>query len=340
VVLAGSPFLLTTSRSSDQVLIGVVDTNNVVVSSRIAGRIERLNVEEGSIVKQGDLVAIIDSRELLAEKTAAVATIGGLRQRVKQARSQAVQARGETESQLENARVRVQAARSAETQAKAELERIRSDAQRLIELAQQGVASQADKERARAQLQSADAALQIATEQVRAAEADVNTYEARLQQASAAESTVLAAEQDVRTAQANLAQAETRLGYAQILAPVSGQVNVRASREGEVVNAGQAIVTIVDFTDTWVFAALPETQAGEVAVGSGLTVQLPWGERVPGKVIYKAAEADFATQRDVSHRKRDIKTVAIKVRIDNQNGRLVPGMTANVLIPASHIEGY
>jgi len=56
-------------------------------------------------------------------------------------------------------------------------------------------------------------------------------------------------------------------------------------------------------------------------------------ESINGKVINKAAEADFATQRDVSSRKRDIKTVQLKLLIDNPGERWVPGMTAEVYIP-------
>jgi HlyD family secretion protein len=53
-----------------------------------------------------------------------------------------------------------------------------------------------------------------------------------------------------------------------------------------------------------------------------------------GPVIYKAVEADFATQRDVSRIKRDIKTVAIRVRVPNPQGQLPLGMTAWVMLPA------
>jgi len=62
---------------------------------------------------------------------------------------------------------------------------------------------------------------------------------------------------------------------------------------------------------------------------------MPSGRLLQGKVYYKAAEGDFATQRDVNRRKRDIKTVGLKVRIDNQREEYVPGMTAEVLIPAN-----
>ena len=54
-------------------------------------------------------------------------------------------------------------------------------------------------------------------------------------------------------------------------------------------------------------------------------------------MINKSAEADFATQRDVSSRKRDIKTIQFKLLIDNPGERFVPGMTAEVYIPKSKL---
>ena len=60
---------------------------------------------------------------------------------------------------------------------------------------------------------------------------------------------------------------------------------------------------------------------------------------MPGKVFYKAAEADFATQRDVGRRKRDIRTIVLKVRLSNPKGAYVPGMTAEVLVPESLLKG-
>ena len=50
-------------------------------------------------------------------------------------------------------------------------------------------------------------------------------------------------------------------------------------------------------------------------------------------VIAKSAEGDFATQRDVSRRKRDIETIRLKLLIDNPGERYVPGMLAEVYVP-------
>ncbi len=127
---------------------------------------------------------------------------------------------------------------------------------------------------------------------------------------------------------------QVELGYAQVFAPVSGIVNVLAARQGEVLAAGGTIATVMDLTQTWVYAPLPETQADAVQLGDSLRVVMPSGATVQGKVIAKSALADFATQRDINGgRKRDIRTVQIKLLIPNPEERFVPGMTADVYMP-------
>ena len=67
-------YLLTTNRSTDLQLIGTVDANEVIVSSKIPGRIQQLTVQEGDPVKSGQLVAVIESDDLAAAEKAAEAT--------------------------------------------------------------------------------------------------------------------------------------------------------------------------------------------------------------------------------------------------------------------------
>ena len=70
-----------------------------------------------------------------------------------------------------------------------------------------------------------------------------------------------------------------------------------------------------------------------IVIGQNLRVQLPSGDITDGSVIFRGVENDFATQRDVSRTKRDIKTFAVKVAIPNPGRRLFTGMTATVLLP-------
>ena len=62
-------------------------------------------------------------------------------------------------------------------------------------------------------------------------------------------------------------------------------------------------------------------------------VRLPSGAELDGVVFYRGVDAGFATQRDVSRTKRDIKTFEVRLRCDNKDRRLAVGMTAYVLLP-------
>jgi HlyD family secretion protein len=339
LVIAATYYFLSTPRGKDLVLVGTVDANQIVVSPQIQGRILKLLVEEGTQVKQGDLIALLDPSELEAEERAAAATIASMRSQVSANEYTRQSTKGSTSSDVENSQAKLAAARAQLAQAEATLTRIESDSRRTIGLAQAGVASDQDRVQAEMNLKAQQASVQSLREQVTAAQADLKAAAARTNQATAAQSTVESTRAQVQNARAQMNEAEVRLGYTKIYAPVTGTVLVRAAREGEVVNAGQAIVTIVDFSDTWVFAAMPETDADHLGIGDTLKVRLPGGTVLPGKVFYKAAEADFATQRDVGRRKRDIRTIALKVRLENPKGAYVPGMTAEVLISPEQLAG-
>jgi multidrug resistance efflux pump len=223
-------------------------------------------------------------------------------------------------------------------QAEAMLQRTDSDSRRMIELAKQGVASEQDRVQAESSLKAQQATVQSLKDQVSAADADLNTALANIHQAHAAASTVQSTRGQLANAEAQLKEAEVRLGYTKIYAPLNGTVSVRAAREGEVLTAGQPIVTLVDLSDTWVRAAIPETESDNIGLGDTLRIRLPGGTVTSGKVFFKAPEADFATQRDVSRRKRDIRTIVLKVRLDNPKGAYVPGMTAEVLVSPDQLK--
>jgi HlyD family secretion protein len=332
-------YFYSTPRGGDLVLVGTVDANQIVVSPQIQGRILKLLVDEGTQVKQGDLIAELDPSELEAEERAAAAMIASFRSQVNANQYTQQSTKGSTSSDVANAQAQLQSARAQLAQAEATLARIESDSRRTIGLADAGVASEQEKVQAQMNLKAQQASVQSLKDQVSAAQASLNAAVARTNQAAAAQSTVASTRAQVGNAVAQLKEAEVRLGYTKIYAPVTGTVLTRAAREGEVVNAGQAIVTVVDFSDTWVRAAIPETDADRIGYGDTLKIRLPGGTVVDGKVFYKAAEADFATQRDVGRRKRDIRTLLLKVRLPNPKGAYVPGMTAEVLVPPALQKG-
>ncbi len=332
-------YFVSTPRSGDLILVGTVDSNQVIVSPQVGGRLTRLLVDEGTQVKQGDLIAVLDPSELEAEARAAAATIDSLKYKVAETQDTHAATQGSTSSGVANTQAKLASARAESLQAEATLQRTESDSRRMIELAKQGVASDQDRVQAETNLTAQQAVVQALKEQVTAAQADLNTAIANVHQAGAAQSTVQSTRGQLANAEAMLKESEVRVGYTKIYAPISGTVSVRAAREGEVLNSGQPIVTIIDLSDTWVRAAIPETESDHIGLGDALRIRLPGGTVVPGKVFFKSAEADFATQRDVSRRKRDIKTIVLKVRLDNPKGAYVPGMTAEVLVSPAQLKG-
>ena len=330
-------YFVTVRPTSDLQLIGTVDANEVVVSSKIPGRIQTLTVDEGQQVTAGQLIAIIESDDLQAARKAAEATAAGQHWKLGETVETERQTRGETGSAAVNAEAPLSAAKATLAQAKANYDHQQADTSRTVALAQQGIMSEQAKDAAATSLQATKAAVDAAKENVAAAEASLRQARAHELLTNVAARTVDETRDVVVNARALADQAKVELGYAQVFAPVSGRVNVRAARQGEVVAAGAAIVTIMDLTQTWVYAPLPETQADAVQLGDSLRVVMPSGATLQGKVINKAAEADFATQRDVGARKRDIKTVQLKLLIDNPGERFVPGMIAEVDIPKSKL---
>ncbi len=337
LIIALCWYFFSTRRSGDLQLIGTVDANEVIVSSRIPGRIQTLAVDEGDTVQRGQPVATIESADLAALRKAAEATAASEQSKLQEVRDTERQTEGGTASQVTNAEAQLRAARSALVQAQAQYEHQEADSSRTVALARQGVMSQQAQDEAATSLRASQAAVDSARENVAAAEASLKLANANTIQAEAAAKTVAATRGEMQNAQALLNQAQVQLGYAQVVSPIAGKVNVRAARQGEVVAAGTPIVTVMDLSQTWVYAPLPETEADSVEIGDTLRVVMPSGATTQGKVIAKSAEADFATQRDVSRRKRDIKTVRLKLLIDNPGMRYVPGMIAEVYVPKNRL---
>jgi HlyD family secretion protein len=331
-------YLTTTHRSSDLELIGTVDANEVLVSAKIPGRIQTLTVDEGQDVKAGQLIAVIESDDLEAARTAAEATATSQRFKLSENVETERQDRGETGSATGAAEAQLMAAKASLAQAQANYDHQQADTSRTVALAAQGIMSEQAKDDAATSLQASKAAVDTAKENIAAAEASLRQARAHELLTTVAARTIDETRGAVENARALAQEAKVEVGYSQVFAPVSGKVNVRAARQGEVVAAGAPIVTIMDLAETWVYAPLPETQADAVQLGDLLRVVMPSGATVQGKVISKASEADFATQRDINGGpKRDIQTVQIKLLIDNPGERFVPGMMADVYIPKSKL---
>ncbi|HEX4643809.1 MAG TPA: efflux RND transporter periplasmic adaptor subunit [Candidatus Acidoferrales bacterium] len=327
-------YLTTTPRGKEIPLTGIITGNDVIVSSQIAGRMIRLTVDEGSQVHQGDLIAEVDPAEWLTARDAADANIHMLENKVVSAQGTRSMTDDQTSASIRQAEATLTSTRSQLAQSQANLWRDQTTYKRTQSLFDAGVAAAQDRDLALAALQSSEAAVKSFEDQVRAAEAQVAVATANRKQLDVQQSDLGATRAQLQQARADKATADVHLGYTKVYAPLAGIVSVRAARQGEVLQVGEPIVTVLDVDHLWVQADVEESYIDRVGLNQQIKVQLPSGNVLDGTVILKGVESDFATQRDVSRTKRDIKTFAIKVAIPNAGRTLMSGMTATVLLPS------
>jgi HlyD family secretion protein len=332
-VVAAVAYYFTTPRGNDIPLIGVVDGNEVIVSPQITGRIVNLTVDEGTAVKKGELIAELDSTQLEASLAATKANVSSLEAQVNEANHNYTWTNNQTDASVTEARARVASSSAQLAPARAQLWRDQQDLKRMQELFAKGEVSAQDRDHAEAGVRISQANVEALEEAVRAESAAVEVAQANRKQVDARKSAITTTIAQLEQARASAAEMAAQLGYTKIYAPISGIVSVRVAKQGEVVAQGSPIVVIVDINDLWVRADVEETYIDSIKFGEKLSVKLPSGDIIEGPVIFKGVENDFATQRDVSRTKRDIKTFAIKVAVPNPDGRLFTGMTATVLLP-------
>jgi HlyD family secretion protein len=332
-VLAAVIYISTTPRGKEIQLTGIVEGNEILVSPQIAGRMVKLYVDEGSWVKAGQLIAQLDPSELQAARDAAAENIRALQARLAQSSTTRDLNDQQTVASLRQAEASLTAVRAQLEQARANLALTEVTYKRQKGLADEGVVSAQARDEAESAYKASLANVKAFEDQVRASEAQVALAQANRKQVTVQESDVAATRAQLEQAIAQKNEAETQLGYTQIYSPLDGVVSVRVARQGEVVVAGGPIVTVVDADHMWVQADVEESYAALIAMGQKLKLRLPSSEETEGVVTFKGVENSFATQRDVSRTKRDIKTIEIKVTVPNAEHRLISGMTAYVLLP-------
>jgi len=317
------------------VLTGIVTTDDVIVSPQIGGQIEQLLVKEGDTVKKAQLVAVIVPDELRADTAYYTHNVAGLSSQVQESEAALRFQERQTADQILQAESNLASSEAQVVAAAADLENARLVYSRTENLSKRGLVPPQELDQSRTAANAAQAKLDALKQQVDSQRAAVALARSTAEQTAVRRSQVQANEHLKAAANAQRTKADVRLRYTELHAPIDGIVDVRAVRVGEVVNPGQPVVTVINPDDLWVRVDVEESYIDRVRIGDKLTVRLPSGVEREGAVFYRGADASFATQRDVSRTKRDIKTFEIRLRVDNADRRLAVGMTAYVVLPIS-----
>ena len=280
------------------------------LSSRVAGTVTEVLVEDNQYVEAGKLMARLDARDFEVKRQQGLAQVAQAQAQLRQANAQIAQA------QAQVARERAHA-----TKAQQDFQRAKALFQGTA-----GAISQQEFDAAQTGADAAQAALLAA--------------EAGLESAGAL---AVAAQAQESVAQANLKEAELQLSYTDIFAPVAGRVGKKNLETGNRVQPGQALLALVQ-PEVWVTANFKETQLAHLKPGQLVRLRV---DAFPGRVftghvesVAPASGAQFALlppDNATGNFTKIVQRVPVKIAFDRQStgdceGRLVPGMSAVVQI--------
>ena len=233
------------AQDADAYMWGRVDAKEIDVNSKIAGRVVELLVQEGDVVRAGDLLARIDQRDLLTQKAQIEADIAAIE-------AQQVQAQALTSMQDGQTAASLQEMQAAVYKAEADLALAEADHRRYQALLESGAVSRQAYEQYATKYEVAQASAGQARAFLRQAQAS-----RRQNDVNRANENVVQKKLD--QAYAKLAQLEVSLSETEIRAPFDGLITKKYVEVGQMISTGTPLVSIQDPEDNWMDLKVPET---------------------------------------------------------------------------------
>jgi membrane fusion protein YbhG len=341
---------------------GQVRGTEVTISSKVSGVAAQIPVREGQMLRRGDLIARIASKEVEARLAQAQAQVAAAQSRlseldaqlrsldsgIEQARLGVGVTRDTSTHEVHRAREALERANAEERAVEAQWRQEKSSLERFSKLAAEGFVSrnfldeagarertaQARLQAARKAGQEAQAALELAqagSGQVAVKQKDVQRLQNEHERLLAARRTLGA---QMQAAQARVAEVEAVLADSRLTAPADGTVINKLAEQGELIAPGRPIATLINLGDLYVRVFVPEREIGKLRLGNPARIladAFP-DHHFTGNVSEIAQEAEF-TPKEVHMKDERVKLVfGVKIHIDDPQGYLKPGMPVDVKI--------
>ena len=340
-------------------LSGRIEGDDSAVAPKTSGKILEVTVREGDSVTTGQVIARLDDAQVRAREDQARAAlvnaqaksqaardqIAVLQEQLRQNQLQTGQSTMDAQGRVQQAQGELTAAEADLTQQQAALRLAEFNRDAYTRLAKTGAAS--ELQGLQAEVQAAQQAAAVAATQRRVdsargaltmAQANLENPRIRVSQAAGTEaqiaaqqSTIAATKAETAQAQAQLAQAEADRADLTVLAPFSGTVLTRAAEPGEVVQAGTAIVTLLDLSKVYLRGFIPEGAIGKVKIGQPAHVFLDSNpnQALSGYVLRIDPQATFTPENTYFRDDRVKQVVGVKVQLTQGIGFAKPGMPAD-----------
>jgi HlyD family secretion protein len=342
-------------------LPGVVEIQEVRLSSKLGGRVKRVVIREGDLVKAGDPLVYLEAPEMRAQLEQAQARLDAARADLEKARNgsryeeieQARAAVGSAEARWQRLKAgsrpeEIEQAQADLDSAEGEFRGAEQDLQRATKLglrilSQQEIdAIRSAYTRLQGRVGSARAHLKLLkagsrAEDIAEAAADLQKAKANLELLEHGSRPEDIASAEARGAElaARVAELKVNLQEAVIHAAEPAVVEVLAVRKGDIVTANQPVVRVLRADDLWVKVYVPETELGRVRRLETVVVTIDSypDRRFEGTVEQVASASEFTPRNIQSADERKHQVFAIKVHVADPQGIFKSGMAATVIVP-------
>ena len=314
-LVAGSVWWWMNRRESapgELVVYGNVDLRQVQLSFNNSERIAAVLVQEGDRVRQGQLVAQLETRRLEPQLAQAEAQAAAQRQVVQRLRS------GSRPEEIAQARANVESAKADAVNARQQYERIKSAA----EMSAGRAVRQQD-------VDSANAALQVAE-----AKLAVNQRALELAVIGPRKEDIAEAEARLRANEAQVALLRQQLVDAQLLAPVDAVVRTRILEPGDMASPQKPVFSLAITDPKWVRAYVSESDLGKIREGTAAAVAVDSfpKRRFDGWVGFISPVAEFTPKPVQTEELRTSLVYEIRVFVKDPSDELRLGMPATVYL--------
>jgi HlyD family secretion protein len=340
-------------------LSGRIEGDDSAVAPKTSGKILEVTVREGDAVTAGQVIARLDDAQVRAREDSARAAlldaqakmqgardqIAVLREQLRENQLQTGQSTMDADGRVRQAQADLTAAEADLVQQQAGLRLAEFNRDAYTRLSKTGAASQLQGLQAEVQADQQAAVVAASQRKVEAARGALTTAQANLDtpkvrsaqtsgtqaQLTQQESTIAGAKAQTAQAQAQLAEAEADRSDLTVVAPFNGTVITRAAEPGEVVQAGTAIITLLDLSKVYLRGFVPEGEIGKVKVNQPAHVFLDSNSNQPldGYVLRIDPQATFTPENTYFRDDRVKQVVGVKVQLTQGIGFAKPGMPAD-----------
>jgi HlyD family secretion protein len=303
---------------------GRIEAKLTDASAKEPLRVKSVLVEEGDLVKPGQVLVQLDTSTLdeeLAKNQAAVASAREDFAAANQAIAQANAAIAAANADVAGARADVASANAAIEQQQGEVQLAQTEADRQSRMLAENATSKAVYDVRQTAVLTTKASLKDAQARATAAQAGVGAAQAKEDaaraQAAAAKAKADAAQQEIAVAQGQVAVTQSRIKDATLVSPVTGRVLYRLVEPGEVLGAGGKALTVVDLSDVYMEIYLPSEQAARLKTGAParITVDYEPNASAAGYVSFVSPEAQFTPKQVETKTEREKLMFRVKIQL-------------------------